>query len=1251
MNPIKISQTLHDAFVSYLTTTFDVNRDGREEALAQAIRRSFEQPGSLFRGPYLELTPPYQTGSTLQQLAEEGVIASQLLELPCFAANRPLPPDTPLYTHQEQAIRKLCVDQKGVVISSGTGSGKTEGFLIPILNDLLLDPTPGVRAVLIYPMNALVNDQLDRLRVLLRGTNITFGRYTSELAYEARKAREDMQAEWQKMSDAQRQLLGQYPLPNEIIGRDQIQEQGALPQILITNYAMLEYLLLRPADQPLFLRGKWKFIVLDEAHSYAGAQGVEVGMLMRRLKHRLGKEPGETLCIATSATLTSDDAGEAAKFAHSLFGETFSADDIIFGHPDSNYVPPVAEPDSLDAQVYLHPRFDELLAEMRKADGPRVLDTALLMEEMGLIRADDLTYAEENPAPQFLWHVLQRNSDILELRRYMAAQDDPVAFTDVAAYLFGTRLATEEAQKKALYHLIELAAMARPDADKPSLLPARYHLFARPPQGMWVCLNPACTGKQHNTDALWSRLFADPRERCDSCGGAVYPLTVCRTCGQPFLRVEEANHRFLGEADALEPHAVYYLTWQPIQENLALGEGGEDLDNEETDLPAIEAATPFSQEEKRICLTCQYEVRNGACSCAEGAVPVYVTLYGLMKEEKSGNRVRKVPVGELKECPRCRDQSYSGTEIVTPVRMSTSTPLSILTEELYRSVPPAANPERQRRPGQGRKLLSFYDSRQGAAQFAAILQDVTNQNTYTHLIPTAVQQLASRYGYADFRSLAEQTMALALDYRIFHNDVTIDSRLLPRQSSYLELHQREQLQRPIRARILAEFTTRRRARRSLESLCLMGVYYFSPNNPPDLTSLTAKLGLDGEQLLALIGYLLDNLRSNKAVTLPEGVVRDDELFGRNRFSPRVVRSTPSQYEIGWLGQTSRHRHRRLVKKVLRHAGLPHENDDVVAVLQELWDWLTAPGSEIMDTSRPSEGFQIRHERLFFQTDIPCYRCKQCQRFNYRSPALPCPHPHCEGTLEPAEPPADNFYVSKLQAEVIPMRVEEHTAQLTPEKGRRYQDAFKQGYANVLSCSTTFEMGIDLGDLQAVVMSNVPPTVANYKQRSGRAGRRASGTAFILTWASDRPHDQSYYRTPPEIISGRIRVPHIEIHNDLIIQRHVNAIILSEFLRYRQRQGRSDLKEVSYFFDEQTEGGPHYDHLEEWLATSHNEIEELLRRLAPRVDAHPGVVPKMAGRLPQAAARVRRRAVRRGERLLQTGVARAGKPDTGKVHGG
>src|SRR5690554_2588395 len=277
MNPIQLSQQIQSILIHYLLTIFDVNRDGQEAELAVALKERLSRPQALTNGPFLELTPPYRTGCSLRDLCDEGVLTPDLLDLPCFKHGQPISPDVPLYVHQERAIRRLCAEKRGVVISSGTGSGKTEAFLIPILDDLLRDPAPGVRALLIYPMNALVNDQLDRLRCVLKDTEITFGRYTSELRSTQKEA-------LQQLRD---------PLPNEVISREEIRSGRKLPQILITNYAMLEYLLLRPQDSPLFQSGRWHFVVLDEAHTYAGAQGIEVAMLLRRLKQRLGKKRGE----------------------------------------------------------------------------------------------------------------------------------------------------------------------------------------------------------------------------------------------------------------------------------------------------------------------------------------------------------------------------------------------------------------------------------------------------------------------------------------------------------------------------------------------------------------------------------------------------------------------------------------------------------------------------------------------------------------------------------------------------------------------------------------------------------------------------------------------------------------------------------------------------------------------------------------------------------------------------------------------
>lgn len=187
MNTIKITQTLKKALVDYLMTTFDANRDGTEPDLAMKIRESFEYPNALFTGPYLELIYPYTKAASLRQYCKEGILTEQLQTLPSFSLPKPepIPLDAPLYSHQAKAIKKLSLEGQSVVVSSGTGSGKTECFLIPIVNDLLIDDAPGVRAVLVYPLNALVNDQMERLRVVLKGTSITFGRYTSELPNKA----------------------------------------------------------------------------------------------------------------------------------------------------------------------------------------------------------------------------------------------------------------------------------------------------------------------------------------------------------------------------------------------------------------------------------------------------------------------------------------------------------------------------------------------------------------------------------------------------------------------------------------------------------------------------------------------------------------------------------------------------------------------------------------------------------------------------------------------------------------------------------------------------------------------------------------------------------------------------------------------------------------------------------------------------------------------------------------------------------
>jgi ATP-dependent helicase YprA (DUF1998 family) len=1180
MNPIQLTQELQQTLVSYLTTTFDVNRDRKEARLADFIKESLDKPRALFAGPYLELTAPYQTGQSLQTLIAEGVLNPALpTRLPSFAQGKPIPLTAPLYQHQEQAVRRLSLG-RNVVVSSGTGSGKTEAFLIPLLNDLISDTTPGVRAVLVYPLNALVNDQLDRLRTLLQGTEITFGRYTSELLGLQSKAKEAMRQEWRESKELQ-QRFPTYPLPNEVIGRDQIRTGELLPQILITNYAMLEYLLLRPQDNPLFASGLWKFVVLDEAHTYAGAQGIEVGLLLRRLQQRLGHG---MQCIATSATLTNDDAVEAARFAEALFGEPFAPEDIIFGQTDKAYHP-VEEPKAIPITAYTHSLFPKLLANVREGahEAENTAVVASYLYQIGLIPQPIAPADRQGKTPaQLLWDVLPSNQDLIQLRQLMEHAGEPLEVTAVAEQLFATRLPDTQQQAQAIHHLIELASMARPDPESASLLPTRYHLFVRAPQGIWACLNPICPDKIG--DESWSKLFATPRQTCDCCGSPVYPVVICRTCGQVYLRLfyQEENRLYVPEPTELTQAEKRYVTWKPIQDNLALAE--EDDDEEEL-VQQQENQSKLSQKEFPFCLTCQQEVKAGRCGCHPPATPRHTTLYLMQTEENEttsrGTKTRSNPVAHLNECGRCHSQSLkSQQEVVTEVSMGDLSPLVNLTERLYRALPPASDSYIRSKAGGGRKLLSFYDSRQRAARFAAYVQDVVNQKGYRTIIYEGLQKIAY---WADFTDVTQRMLELALTYRILHNDVHVAAENLP---TTINNSQRKRLLEKMSVYLLAEISTQLRSRIALESLGLLAVTYGEPEREPDYASLAQNIGLSPLQTRTLVHYLLDGLRRAKIVTLPDGVDRDHELFGRNKFSPRLVKSDNGKEQVLWCGKTPRHGRRRLVQKVLQAEGLASDDTAVIQTLDHIWEWLVAK-SDLLDTSRPAEGYQLKHKKLHFQTKAEWYRCNECQRLNCRGDSLPCPHPNCDGRYEPLDPAsmAGNFYRHSLRQPPVPMRVEEHTAQLQPEQGRKYQASFKNGDVNMLSCSTTFEMGIDLGDLQAVVMSNIPPTVANYKQRAGRAGRRTSGTAFILAWAGDRPHDQTYFKNPAEIISGRVRIPYLDVDNPIITQRHINALLLSRFLRYCATQTKYVDTAQAFFEGDEENGTPAYwNWLPDWLQT-------------------------------------------------------------------
>ncbi|MFN8017147.1 MAG: DEAD/DEAH box helicase [Acidimicrobiales bacterium] len=318
IDPLGVSKEITDSYRRYLKTSFSFQDPQRQSELEHALLAD----QALANGPILQATAPYATGRSLAELIDEGVVSSELRRM----KPEDFPIERPLYKHQEEAIRKL-VGNRNLMVATGTGSGKTECFLLPAIHRLLAEKEagtlgdPGIRVLLLYPMNALANDQLKRLRELLRAfPEITFGRYVGDTKPGTKKA-----------TDHHRAVFGEEPLPNELVAREQMQANP--PHILITNFAMLEYLLLRPADTAFFdgPTGKhWKMVVLDEVHVYDGAKGAELGMLLRRVRGRVHKgTQGQLQVVGTSATLGqgSEAVPELAKFGNKLFDEPFAPSD------------------------------------------------------------------------------------------------------------------------------------------------------------------------------------------------------------------------------------------------------------------------------------------------------------------------------------------------------------------------------------------------------------------------------------------------------------------------------------------------------------------------------------------------------------------------------------------------------------------------------------------------------------------------------------------------------------------------------------------------------------------------------------------------------------------------------------------------------------------------------------------------------------------------------------------------------------
>ena len=440
-SPVTASKHIKEKYYRYLKTTFKMGEPYKKEYEAL-----LENQDAFAKGPYLDVTDAFEKGKCIAELIEERLLPKSFSKINMNMTR-------PLYLHQEKAIRKVATENRNLVVSTGTGSGKTESFLIPILRELATEAEagtlcPGVRALLIYPMNALANDQTERLRSLLSNyPEIKFGVYTGQTKQKDADAIED----YKSLNN------GNLPCENELISRDQM--IASPPHILITNYAMLEYLMVRPRDSVFFdgeFATHWKFIVFDEAHVYSGSTGIEVSMLFRRLKAKLGNQ--KITYILTSATLGGkEDNKQVAEFAEKLCSAPFDSSDIVRA---DRIIPSTSHDISaLPIQFY------EKIAYAIDMNCP---DSEIL---------EIIGKAKEGVLESELYDLIVHDQNYWRIRSLLSS---PETVRQVADSMNWTQ--------KQLSDFVSVASMAEKNGGK--LFDARYHMFLRATESVFVTLPP-----------------------------------------------------------------------------------------------------------------------------------------------------------------------------------------------------------------------------------------------------------------------------------------------------------------------------------------------------------------------------------------------------------------------------------------------------------------------------------------------------------------------------------------------------------------------------------------------------------------------------------------------------------------------------------------------------------------------------------------------------------------------------------------
>lgn len=1108
------------SIIEYLKATFSF----KDQEVYDAFYRFIEDPvNGMFKGPYVSLKLPFKKGSENKAP---------------FDFSIPFHP----HAHQENAFIRLSTNDnhnpRPTLLTTGTGSGKTEAFLFPILDYCLKNSgNSGIKAIILYPMNALATDQAKRLAETINKNEKLNGKITAGLLIGEGKSKKKF---------------------SSFMTEDKIIEQRDIivnspPDILLTNFKMLDYALMRAQYHNLwkfnFENGELlKFLVLDELHTYDGAQGSDVANLIRRLKLKLNIPKGYICPVGTSATLGSgmNSRQLLVEYASKVFGEDFSIDSVI----EEERIP---EDEFLGAPPSLSNLPTQNLLESKKLENNDSYGDYMKkqMELWGIDSSiDDLRLGEELRKLKIVHDLIRVCSKGIRSISEIIIELERINIDFAKLKHIDDKIDLQITTIRSLLSLLSKTRIRSGSRLTPFLY-IQVHLWIRELSGV-------VRKFQDETEFTWS----DKRE--DKYQPVVLPPYYCRECGASGWMGVKHENKSRVEKDVADMYQKYFSSSANVYFINKHKDGNLKVDDYE----------PSDMFDKFI------DVES-------------LNLY----DKSASERLRVIGYRKLRNnklenvCPSCNSKnsvSIIGTRIGTLSSIVTS---QILSSDLDINI------------DRNRKVLAFTNSVQDAAHQAGFIQSRNFRFTFRTAIQKVVNDSEKAINLVELQDRfvkywsknADETGNQPLEayfYKFFPPDHCGDVKIGAYKNSKESFNPRfiEEFNHRIKWEIASEFGYNALIGRTLERTGSSSVYFpitILDKVYPAFSDWLTKNALEridkADFNKLLFGFLyrlrvrggvdhifLDKFRTQKSsyYLITQGVNKQHFLmqnFGKKTRLPKFITDHSNKYDVFDLitqESTSTNWYNEYFTKTFAEKLVPNYKELVNDFYSNLLNVLVSDEIAILDQKDAAgiRNFALKPEVLFISKNLIHFKCNTCGHSPHIPEqnadiveGMPCINFRCSGRyLKDSSQELDNYYQQVYNRGRSPrIYAHDHTGLLDRTDRERIEKQFKErpdhNSYNTLVATSTLEMGIDVGTLNTIINNSVPPLPANFIQRIGRAGRD-SGNSLVIDFGLNKPHDQYYFQEPKEMMQGEIHTPACYLEAKEILRRHFFAFSIDQWVK-------------------------------------------------------------------------------------------------------